>query len=156
VDPLADLREATERNTREAREEREEVEQQKAEAAKAAQADADLAAKAQADAAAKVQADAAAKAQADAAAQAQAEEAARGRTPQLVIPLRAVPPAPENSAPTGGAGNDQPVVERRGGDAIVPGAEVPLQAPTAEARGSRSDVPPAPPVSGELVVGRPL
>jgi hypothetical protein len=153
VDPLADLQEATEWNAREAREEREEVEQEKAEAAKAAQVDADAAAKAQADAATKVQTDAAAQAQADAAAKVQAEEAAHGRTPQLVIPLRAVPPAPENPAPIGGSGNDQPVVERRGGDAIILRAEVPLQVPTAEARGSQSDVPPAPPVSGELVVG---
>jgi hypothetical protein len=141
VDPLTDLQEATERNVREAREEWEEVERQKAEAAKVAQADATA------------QVDAAAKAQADAAAKVQAEEAARGRTPQLVIPLRTVPPAPENPALTRGASNDQPAVDRRGGDAIVPRAEVPPQALTAEARGSQSDVPPAPPVSGELVLG---
>nr|XP_020156939.1 translation initiation factor IF-2-like [Aegilops tauschii subsp. strangulata] len=142
VDPLSDLQEATKRNTREAREE---AEREKVVAAKAAQA--------YADAEAKAQADTAAKAKADTAAKAQAEEAARGQTPQLIIPLCAAPQAPETQAPTGGAGNKQPVMERGGGDAIILGAEVPPQEPTVEAHGSRPDVPLAPPASGELVVG---
>jgi hypothetical protein len=142
VDPLADLRVAMERNAREAHEEWEEAERQEAEAAKA-----------QADAAAKIRADAAAKAQAEAAAKAQVEGSARGRTPQLVIPLCAAPPAPEIPAPTGGAGDDQLVMERGEGDAIVSGAEVPPRAPTAEARSNRHDAPPAPQVGSELAVG---
>nr|XP_040245748.1 uncharacterized protein LOC120964838 [Aegilops tauschii subsp. strangulata] len=101
VDPRAELQLAMERNAQEAREEREE-----AAAAKAAQEEAHEAAKAQADAATKAQAYAAAKAQ--------AEEAAHGQTPQLVIPLRAVPPAPEVSAAPEGAGGDQPTMERKG------------------------------------------
>jgi hypothetical protein len=134
VDPLADLREA--------REEREEAERQEAEAAKA-----------QADAAARIRVDAAAKAQAEAAAKAQAKESARGRTPQLVILLRAAPPTPEIPRPTGGAGDDQPVMERGEGDAIISGAEAPPRAPTAGARSNRPDVPPVPQVSSELAVG---
>nr|XP_020168400.1 translation initiation factor IF-2-like [Aegilops tauschii subsp. strangulata] len=73
IDPLADLRDATEKNVREAREEQEEAERQR-EAAKAVQEEADAAAKAQADAMAKAQADATTKARADAAAKAQTEE----------------------------------------------------------------------------------
>nr|XP_020147959.1 uncharacterized protein LOC109733179 [Aegilops tauschii subsp. strangulata] len=137
----------------EAREEREEAERQKVAAAKAAQEEADAVAKAQADASAKAQADVATKALADAAAKVQAEEAARGRGPQFIIPLRSAPPAPEIPAPTGGVGDNQPVMEREGGDAVILRTEVPQQALTAEAQGSQPDVPPTPPVGGELVVG---
>nr|XP_020179584.1 translation initiation factor IF-2-like [Aegilops tauschii subsp. strangulata] len=151
VDPLADLQEAMERNAQEAREEREEAERQR-EAAKSAQEEADAAAKAQADAATKAQANAATKSWADAAAKAKAEEAARGQTPQLIVPLRSAPPAPGIPAPTGGAGNEQPVMEREGGDAVIFRTEVLQQAPTAEAQGSRPDVPPTPQVGSELVV----
>nr|XP_020152677.1 uncharacterized abhydrolase domain-containing protein DDB_G0269086-like [Aegilops tauschii subsp. strangulata] len=132
TDPLADLREATERNAREAHEELEKVD----------------AAKAEADAAAKAQADAAAKEQVDAAAKAQEMEAARSRAPRLVVPLRAVQPAPGSQAPTGGAGDDQPVQERGGGDPIVLGAEVPPPTPTADAQTSRPIMPQVPPVGG--------
>ena len=55
--------------------------------------------------------------------------------------------------PTGGAGNDQPVMEREGGDAVIPRTEASQQTPAAEAQGSRPDAPSAPRVSGELVVG---
>nr|XP_020150062.1 translation initiation factor IF-2-like [Aegilops tauschii subsp. strangulata] len=82
------------RNAQEAREERE-----KAEVAKAAQAEADAAAKTQADAAARVQADAVAKAQ--------AEEASCSLAPELVVPLRAEPPAPGGTC-TGWRGWRQP------------------------------------------------
>nr|XP_020198729.1 flagellar radial spoke protein 2-like [Aegilops tauschii subsp. strangulata] len=131
IDPLADLREATEKNTREAREEQEEAQWQK-EVAKAAQEEADAAAKAQADAVAKAQADAATKAQAYAAAKAQAEEAARSQTPQLITHLRSAPPVPEIPAPSAGAGNEQPVMEREGGDAATLRMGVSQQAPTAK------------------------
>ena len=132
IDPLADLREATEKNAREAREEREEAERQR-EAAKAAQEEADAMTKAQADVAAKAQAAATTKAWADAAAKVQAEEAARGRIPQLIIPLRSAPSAPEIPTPTGGAGDDQPVMERGGGDPVIMEAEVSPLTPTADA-----------------------
>nr|XP_020201294.1 uncharacterized protein LOC109787149 [Aegilops tauschii subsp. strangulata] len=143
MDPRAELQAATERNAREACVERERAEKEKPDAAKAAQE--------KADAAAEAQADAAAKAQADAAAKAQAKEAAHGRTPQLIMPLRSAPPAPEIPTMTGGVDDEQPVMER-GGDVVVLGAEMPPQAPTAEAQSSRPDVPPVPPVDGELVV----
>nr|XP_045089523.1 uncharacterized abhydrolase domain-containing protein DDB_G0269086-like [Aegilops tauschii subsp. strangulata] len=129
-----------ERNAREACEERE-----KADVAKAAQAEADAAAKAQADAAAKEQANAIAKVQ--------EAEAAHSRAPLLVVSLRAVPPAPESQAPIGGAGDDQPVLEKGGGDPVILGAEVPPPTPTADAQTSRPDAPQVSPVGGELVVG---
>ena len=86
IDPAADLREAQERNAREVREEKEaaakKAEADKAGAVKAAQADADAAAKKR------------------------AEDSARHQTPQLITPLRSAPPAPEISAPAGGAGDE--------------------------------------------------
>ena len=153
IDPLADLREATEKNAREAREEKERAEQAKADAAKAAQEEADAAAKDQVDAAAKAREEEATKAQADAAAKAQAGAAAGGQAPQLVIPLRSMPPATGIPAPAGGAGNDQPVMERGGGDPIIVEAEVTPPVPTADAQTNRPKVPQGPPVGGELVVG---
>nr|XP_020169011.1 translation initiation factor IF-2-like [Aegilops tauschii subsp. strangulata] len=152
IDQLVDLREATKKNAREAREEKERAEQAKADAAKAAQEEADAATKAQADAAAKAQEEEATKAQADAAAKAQAGGAADGQAPQLVIPLRSMPPASKILAPTRAAGNDQPVMEREGGEAVVPRAEVPQQKPAAETQGSRPNAP-SPKVGGGLVVG---
>nr|XP_020150824.1 actin cytoskeleton-regulatory complex protein PAN1-like [Aegilops tauschii subsp. strangulata] len=137
-----------ERNAREACEERE-----KADAVKAAQAEADAATKAQADAATKEQADTAAKEQVDAVAKAQEAEVAHSRAPQLVIPLRVMPPAPENKALTGGAGDNQPALERGGGDPVILGTEVSPPTPTAGAQTSRPDAPQVPPVGGELVVG---
>nr|XP_020156581.1 translation initiation factor IF-2-like [Aegilops tauschii subsp. strangulata] len=144
VDPCAELQVVMERNAREAREEREKAEQEKADAAKAAQEEADTAAKAQADAEAKAQEDATAKAQ--------AEEAARGRTPQLIIPLRSAPLAPETQALTGRAGDDQPVMERGGGDPVSVEAEVTSPMPAADTQTSRPEAPQVPPVGGELVV----
>nr|XP_045084503.1 protein atonal homolog 8-like [Aegilops tauschii subsp. strangulata] len=64
-----------------------------------------------------------------------------------------MPPAPETQAPTGRAGDEQPVMERGGGDAVILGAEVPPRAPTADALSSRLELPPAPPAGNELVVG---
>ena len=98
VDLRAELHAATERNAREACKEREKAEKEKAEREKA---DAAKAAQEEADAAAKAQADATTKAQEDAATKEQAEESARGRTPQIIIPLRSAPPVPESQAPTG-------------------------------------------------------
>nr|XP_045089508.1 uncharacterized protein LOC109746334 [Aegilops tauschii subsp. strangulata] len=153
IDPLADLREATEKNAQEAREEKERVEKAKADAAKAAQEEADAVAKAQDNAAVKAQEEEATKAQADAAAKAQAGAAAGGQAPYLVIPLRSMPPVAGIPTPTGGANNDQPVMEREGGDAVIPRTEASQQASAAESQGSRPDAPSAPRVSGELVGG---
>nr|XP_020151478.1 uncharacterized abhydrolase domain-containing protein DDB_G0269086-like [Aegilops tauschii subsp. strangulata] len=86
VDPVAALREATEKNTLEAQQERDTEARADAEVAEAARAKADAAAKAQADAAAKEQADVAAKAQ--------EEEASRGRAPEATGPQHAEPPRP--------------------------------------------------------------
>nr|XP_020168930.1 enolase-phosphatase E1-like [Aegilops tauschii subsp. strangulata] len=133
IDPAADLREAQERNAREVREEKEAA-AKKAEANKAAAATA-----AQADA--------------DAAAKKQAEDAVRRRTPLLVTPLRSAPPAPEFSAPAGGAGDEQPIREREGSDAILPEMEAPPQPPTADAQGSQPAAPSGQSAGGELVVG---
>nr|XP_020147999.1 uncharacterized protein LOC109733208 [Aegilops tauschii subsp. strangulata] len=106
IDPAADLREAQERNAREVREEKE-VATKQAEADKAAQADAD----------------AAAQAQADAAAMEQVEDILHWQIPQLITPLRSALPAPEFLALAGGAGDEQPVMEREGGDAVLPEIE---------------------------------
>nr|XP_020172928.1 uncharacterized abhydrolase domain-containing protein DDB_G0269086-like [Aegilops tauschii subsp. strangulata] len=141
VDPRAELLAAMEQNAQEARER---AEKEEADAANAAQEEADAAAKAQADAAAKARAAAAAKAE--------AEEAARNQPPQLIIPLRSMPPRPEIQVPTRGAGDEQTVMERGGGDDIILGAEMPPQAPTAEAQSSRPDALLVPPVDDELVV----
>nr|XP_020182111.1 uncharacterized protein LOC109767802 [Aegilops tauschii subsp. strangulata] len=141
IDPVADLQEAQERNAREVREEKEaaakKAEADKAAAAKAAQADADATAKAQADTVAKKR----------------AEDAARQQIPQLITPLHSAPPAPEISAPAGGASNEQPVVERERGDAVLPEMEAPPQPPTADGQGSQPAAPLVPPAGGELVVG---
>ena len=115
VDPRTELQAATKRNAPEAREEKERAEQAKA----------DAAAKAQADAVAKAQEEEATKAKADSAAKAQAGGVVGGQAPQLVITLHSVPPASKVLAPTGVAGSDQPIMEREGGEAVVPRAEVP-------------------------------
>nr|XP_020155049.1 actin cytoskeleton-regulatory complex protein PAN1-like [Aegilops tauschii subsp. strangulata] len=141
IDPAADLREAQEKNAWEVREEKEaaakKAEADKAAAAKAAQADADAEAKAQADTATKKR----------------AEDATRQQIPQLITPLRSTPPAPEISAPAGGAGDEKPVTERERGDAILRETEAPPQPPTADAQGSQPTAPLVPPAGGELMVG---
>ena len=150
TDPLADLREATEKN---AREDKERAEKAKVDAAKAAQEEADATAKAQADAAAKAQEEEVTKVQAGAAAKAQAGRATAGQAPQLVISLRSMPSATGVPALTGGAGNDHPVMEMGGGDVAILGAGIPPSAPTAKAQSNRPNAPPVPSVGGELVVG---
>jgi hypothetical protein len=58
----------------------------------------------------------------------------------------------EVQAPTGGAGDDQPVQER-GGDPVIPEAEEPPRTPATDAQGSQPDAPLVRPASGELAVG---
>ena len=94
ADPAADLREATERNAREAREEQEAPCLEKAEADKAEAAALKKLAEAEADAAAKKR----------------LEEAARRQEPLFVVPLNSTPPPPEFTSPTGGAGDEHPVI----------------------------------------------
>nr|XP_020184513.1 uncharacterized abhydrolase domain-containing protein DDB_G0269086-like [Aegilops tauschii subsp. strangulata] len=145
VDPLATLREASERNAREAQEERQAAARAKTEAAEAALMEAKAAAKAQADAAAKEQADAAAKSR--------EEEVSRSRALESTSPQHAEPPVPEGQAPTRGAGVDQPTLERGGADPVVLEAEVPPRVLTGGAQGSRPDAPLVPQSGDELVVG---
>ena len=114
--------------------------EEKEAAAKKAEAD-----KAAADKAAQVDADAATKAQADTAAKKRAEDAAREQIPQLITPLRSAPPAPEFSAPAGGAGDEQPVMEREGGDVAMPDVVVPPPPPSGGARDKQPAALPAPP-----------
>ena len=52
-------------------------------------------------------------------------EAARRQEPLLVTPLNTAPPPPEFVATTRGAGDEQPVMEREGGDAATLRTEVP-------------------------------
>nr|XP_020148351.2 translation initiation factor IF-2-like [Aegilops tauschii subsp. strangulata] len=133
IDPAADLREAQERNAREVRKVKEaaakKAEADKAAAAKAAQEDADSAAKKR------------------------AEDAARQQIPQLITPLCSAPPAPEFSAPAGGAGDKKSIGEREGGDVVLPELEVPPRPPTADAQSSQPAAPLVTPVGGELVMG---
>ena len=96
---------------------------------------------------ARAQADAVAKAQEDAAAVVEAEEALRNQPPQLIIPLRSV--APEILVVLlEGAGGDQPVMEREGGDTVVLEGEAvpPLSAGTGQ--GGQPEVPPEQPAGG--------
>ena len=121
---------------------------QRAAATKAAQEAVDKAARAQADVAAKTQADVAAAA---------TGEVLREQRRELVIPLRAVVPAPEVSAVSSeGAGDDQLVMEREGCDVVAPEMEMIPPAPTAMDQGGRPNAPPMPPATGEdLVVQSP-
>ena len=139
MDPRAELQAATERKAREAREERE-AEERRAAATEAAQETTAESAEAQADAAAK--------AQAEAEATERAAEALCSQPPQLVIPLRTV--APEILVPPPEeADRDQPVMEREGGDVVIPEGEV-VQPPSAgTGQGSQPEVPPKQLAGGE-------
>nr|XP_020160617.1 uncharacterized protein LOC109745887 [Aegilops tauschii subsp. strangulata] len=137
IDPTADLREAQERNMREAREEQEAARREKAEADKAEAAALKKLAEAEADFAAKKL----------------AEEAARRQAPLFVIPLNSVPPPPEFTAPTGGAGDEQPVMEREGGDVVMPEADVPPPPLSQGAQENRQAGPLVQPAGGEMATG---
>ena len=95
IDPAADIREATERNTRAAREEHEAARLEKAEVEKAEAAALKKLAEAEA-------ADAVKK---------RAEEAARRQSAVFVTPLNSAPPPPEFVAQSGEAGGEHPVME---------------------------------------------
>ena len=56
--------------------------------------------------------------------------------------------------PTGGARADQPALERRWADSVIPEMEVPPRASTAGERSSQPEAPVVPLSGGELVVGR--
>ena len=103
IDPAADLHEAREWNTREAREE-----------------EADRLAKAEADKAAASAVRKLAQAEAEAAEKERLAEAARCQELLLVTPLNTAPPPSEFEATTGGAGDQQPVMEREGGGMAMP------------------------------------
>nr|XP_020164787.1 tol-Pal system protein TolA-like [Aegilops tauschii subsp. strangulata] len=109
IDPAADLREATERNTREAREEQEAARLEKAEAERAEAAALKKLAEAEAAVAAKKQ----------------AQEAARHQSAIFVTPLNSAPPPPEFVAQTVEAGGEHPIIEKDGGDAAMPDVIVP-------------------------------
>ena len=94
-----------------------------------------------------------AKEQEDAAAKVQEEDASRGRAPKATGPQHAEPPVLEDQAPTGGAGADQPTLERGEADPVVSKTEVPPRAPIISMQGSRREAPLMPPSGGELVVG---
>ena len=59
----------------------------------------------------------------------------------------------EIPAPVGGAGDEQPIMERDGGDVVLAEIEAPLQLLTADAQGIQLAAPLVPPAEGELVVG---
>ena len=131
VDPAADLREATERNTREKRYEEEADRLEKAEAEKAA-----------ASAQKKLE-----EAEAAAAARWQAEEAARRQSALFVTPLSsAPPPPPEFTGQTGEAGAKNPVVEKESGEASMSDTLVPPPPPPPPSRGVHGKQPAGPPV----------
>ena len=109
MDPRADLREATERNTREAREEREAAEKAAAQAARE-------------------QADTAAKAQTEAATTETETESSRNQPPLLAIPLRAV--APNTPLPLAEEIVQGPPLMERGEDPMAFARRAPPAAPT--------------------------
>ena len=139
IDPVADLREATERNAREAREEREAARLKKAEADKAEAAALKKLAEAEA-------ADAENK---------HAEEAAHHQSAVFVVPLNSAPPPPEFTAQTGEVIGENPIMERDGGDTAMPDVVVPPPLSSEGARDKHSADPPAPPAESEMVMGPP-
>lgn len=82
-----------------------------------------------------------AEAEADAAEKKLTEEAARRQVPLFVVPLNSTLPPPEFTVPTGGAGDEQPVMEREGGDIVMPEMVVP---PPPLSGGARDKQPAAP------------
>ena len=107
MDPVAALREATEKNVQEAQQELDAAARAEAEAADATQVEANGAAKAR------------------------EEEAARDRAQKATGPQQIKLPVVEGQALTGGAGAEQTALERGGADPVIPERKVPLHAPTA-------------------------
>jgi len=136
IDPAADLREATERNAQEKRNEEEALRLEKAEADRA-------------EASAKKKL---AEAEAAAAVKQQAEEAARRQAALLVTLLNSAPP-PEFTGQTRGAGGENLVEEREGGEPSTPGANVlpPPPPPSEGVQGKQPADPPVPPTEDEAV-----
>ena len=94
-----------------------------------------------------------AEAEADAAAKKRPEEAARRQELVFVVPLNSTPPPPEFVAPTGGASNDHPVIEREGGDVAMRNVDVPPAPPAEGAKDKQPTGSPAPPTGSEMVTG---
>jgi hypothetical protein len=94
-----------------------------------------------------------AEAEADAAEKMLAEGATHRQAPLFVIPLNSVPPPPEFTAPTGGAGVEQPVMEREGGDVVPPEVVVPPPPPSGGAWDKQPAAPPVPPAGNEVLAG---
>ena len=80
----------------------------------------------------------------------QAKEAARRQSALFVIPLNSAPPPPEFVAPTGRAGDEHPIMERDGGDVVMPNVIVPPPPPSEEARDKQPADPPAPPAGDKM------
>nr|XP_020195158.1 uncharacterized protein LOC109780987 [Aegilops tauschii subsp. strangulata] len=94
-----------------------------------------------------------AEAEADAAAKKRLEEAVRRQEPLFVVPLNSALPLPEFVAPTGGAGDEHPIMEREGGDIVMPDVVVPPAPPSGGARDKQLADPPVPPAEREMVTG---
>ena len=137
IDPAADLREARERNAREAREEAEAARLEKAEAEKAEAATLKKLAEVEAVDAVKKQ----------------AEEAAHRQSAIFITPLNSAPPPPEFMAQTGEAGDEHPIMERDGGDVVMPDVIVPPPPPSEEARDKQPAGPLVTPAGNEMVTG---
>ena len=73
------------------------------------------------------------------------EEAARRQSAVFVIPLNSAPPPPEFMAPTGGAGDEHPIMGRDDGNVVMPDVIVPPPPPSEEARDKQPADPPTPP-----------
>ena len=68
-----------------------------------------------------------------------------------MTPLNIAPPPPEFEVTTGGAGDEQPVMKREGGDWPMPDGIVPPPPPTSGTWDEQPAEPPVPPV-GDAVV----
>ena len=86
--------------------------------------------KAEADEAAASAARRLAQAEAEAAERERLAEAVRRQEPLFVTPLNTAPPPPEFEATTGEAGEEHPIMEREGGDVVMPHLFVPPPPPS--------------------------
>ena len=94
-----------------------------------------------------------AEAEADAAAKKRLEDVAHRQEPLFGVPLNSAPPPPEFTAPTGGAGDEHPIMERGSGDVAMPDVIVPPPPPSGGARDKQPTAPPVPPAGNEVVTG---